>query len=299
MAARRLARPDSRVMALIGNGSQSEFQALGFAGLLGIRSLRLYDVDAAATRKLMRNLADADVELRACASVAEAVQGADIVTTLTADKTRATVLQASCCARHAHQRRGRRLPGQDRAGRGHPAARARVRRVRAADAHRRRAAARGARLRRHRALARAGRPGPGRRDAAEITLFDSVGFALEDYSAMRCLQALGRAHGLLESLALMPALRPQGPVQPGARGGRRYHLGMNAPTPSRSSARPPTSAPAAWAPAWGRTRCAWPSSARRCSARAAPCATWATWPARPTRAARATPPAACATWPRC
>jgi ornithine cyclodeaminase len=194
-------------MALIGNGSQSEFQALGFAGLLGIRSLRLYDVDAAATRKLMRNLADADVELRACASVAEAVQGADIVTTLTADKTRATVLQASCCARHAHQRRGRRLPGQDRAGRGHPAARARVRRVRAADAHRRRAAARGARLRRHRALARAGRPGPGRRDAAEITLFDSVGFALEDYSAMRCLQALGRAHGLLESLALMPALR--------------------------------------------------------------------------------------------
>jgi ornithine cyclodeaminase len=44
LAARHLARPDSRVMALIGNGSQSEFQAL-LHRLLGIRELRLYDVD--------------------------------------------------------------------------------------------------------------------------------------------------------------------------------------------------------------------------------------------------------------
>ncbi|NNC09928.1 ornithine cyclodeaminase, partial [Corallococcus exiguus] len=42
VAARRLARPDSRSMALIGNGSQAEFQALAFFGLLGVRELRLY-----------------------------------------------------------------------------------------------------------------------------------------------------------------------------------------------------------------------------------------------------------------
>ncbi|MCM2312127.1 MAG: ornithine cyclodeaminase, partial [Steroidobacteraceae bacterium] len=37
VAARCMARPDSRSMALIGNGAQGEFQALAFHGLLGIR----------------------------------------------------------------------------------------------------------------------------------------------------------------------------------------------------------------------------------------------------------------------
>ncbi|MBV9620326.1 MAG: ornithine cyclodeaminase, partial [Gammaproteobacteria bacterium] len=56
LAARHMARPKSRVMALIGNGAQSEFQALAFHELLGVRELRLYDVDSAATAKLERNL---------------------------------------------------------------------------------------------------------------------------------------------------------------------------------------------------------------------------------------------------
>lgn len=208
MAARRLARPDSRVMALIGNGSQSEFQALGFVGLLGIRSLRLYDVDAAATRKLMRNLADVDAELRACASVAEAVQGADIVTTLTADKTRATVLQGELLRPGMHIN----AVGGDRPGKTELDA-AILRRARVfvefepqtrIEGELQHAAPGFAVTELWRVLAG---QAPGRRDADEITLFDSVGFALEDYSAMRCLQALGRAHGLLETLALMPALR--------------------------------------------------------------------------------------------
>src|SRR5207244_13148513 len=42
LAAKWLARPDSRVMALIGNGAQSEFQAVAFHHMLGIREFRLY-----------------------------------------------------------------------------------------------------------------------------------------------------------------------------------------------------------------------------------------------------------------
>src|SRR5271168_4086710 len=57
LAAQRMARPGSRVMALIGNGAQSEFQAIAFHRLLGVRRLRLYDTDLDATAKLMRNLA--------------------------------------------------------------------------------------------------------------------------------------------------------------------------------------------------------------------------------------------------
>src|SRR6201994_5160801 len=56
LAARHLARRDSRVMALIGNGAQSEFQAIGFHRVIGIRELRLYDIDARATAKLEQNL---------------------------------------------------------------------------------------------------------------------------------------------------------------------------------------------------------------------------------------------------
>src|SRR6201996_2652753 len=56
LAARYLARKDSRVMALIGNGAQSEFQAIGFHRMLRIREVRLYDTDPRATEKLARNL---------------------------------------------------------------------------------------------------------------------------------------------------------------------------------------------------------------------------------------------------
>ncbi len=48
LAAQKLARPDSRVMALIGNGAQAEFQAIAFHRLCGIRELRVYDVDSAS-----------------------------------------------------------------------------------------------------------------------------------------------------------------------------------------------------------------------------------------------------------
>ena len=51
LAARALARPDSRRMALIGNGAQSEFQALAFRDLLGIHELRLFDIDRGRHRQ--------------------------------------------------------------------------------------------------------------------------------------------------------------------------------------------------------------------------------------------------------
>jgi ornithine cyclodeaminase len=95
LAARWLARPASRTMALIGNGAQSEFQAIAFHHMLGIRELRLFDTDPLATAKLERNLAaldPEDLDIVRCASTAEAVRGSDIVTTVTADKCNATIL---------------------------------------------------------------------------------------------------------------------------------------------------------------------------------------------------------------
>ena len=47
----------------------------------------------------------------------------------------------------------------------------------------------------------------GRRNAAEVTLFDSVGFALEDYSALRLVRDCAIELGLGHESGLVPNLR--------------------------------------------------------------------------------------------
>ncbi|MEY4763872.1 MAG: hypothetical protein RI907_545 [Pseudomonadota bacterium] len=204
MAARALARPDSQVMAVIGNGAQSAFQCLAFQHLLGVNSVRLYDIDLDATHQLMHRLGGSGLKVQACQSVDEALQGADIVTTLTADKTQATIV-------HDHQVRpgmhlnavGGDCPGKTEL-----------------DPH----------------ILRRGRvfvefepqsrvegeiqqmegdfpvtelwrvlcgQAPGRLSPHDITVFDSVGFALEDFSTLRYLHQAAQAAGLLQPLDLI------------------------------------------------------------------------------------------------
>src|ERR1700678_935171 len=92
LAGKYLAPRDSHTMAIIGNGAQCEFQALAFKALCGIDTVRLYDIDPAATKKAARNLAVAGLKVVSCASSEEAILGAGIVTTCTADKQHATIL---------------------------------------------------------------------------------------------------------------------------------------------------------------------------------------------------------------
>ena len=94
LAAKAMARADARSMAIIGNGCQSEFQVLAFHRMLGIKEIRAFDVDPVASAKLRRNLASVSgLRLTLAGSAEEAASGADIVTTVTADKTHATILR--------------------------------------------------------------------------------------------------------------------------------------------------------------------------------------------------------------
>ena len=205
LAARVLARPDSRRMALVGNGAQSEFQALAFRDLVGVRELRLFDTDRAASAKLVANLAGQGFEsVRVCEGIAEAVRGADIVTTVTADKTNATILVPQMIEPGMHVNAvGGDCPGKTELHPGvleaaavfveyepqtriegdlqqMPAEFPVTEFWRVLEGH-----------------------DPGRRSAQQVTVFDSVGFALEDYSALTFLQdaalelGLGRAIGLV------------------------------------------------------------------------------------------------------
>ncbi len=92
MAAKHLAPKGARTMAMIGNGAQSEFQCLAFKAVCGIDTIRLYDIDTSATTRCARNLAANGLTVLECRSGQEAIEGAQIITTCTADKQYATIL---------------------------------------------------------------------------------------------------------------------------------------------------------------------------------------------------------------
>jgi len=92
LVGRYLAPSGAKTMGLIGNGAQAEFQAIAFKELVGIRDLRLYDLDETATQKCLTNLEGRGLTLTACTSIEEAIEGAQIITTVTADKQNNTIL---------------------------------------------------------------------------------------------------------------------------------------------------------------------------------------------------------------
>jgi ornithine cyclodeaminase len=207
VAAKALARADSRSMALIGNGAQSEFQAIAFHTVLGVNEVRLFDIDARATAKLVRNLAIAAPGLRVVTapSTAAAVRGADIVTTVTADKAYATILTPEMIEPGMHLNAvGGDCPGKTELH---------------ADI------LRGARViveyepqsRIEGDIQQLPADFPvvelwhvlngsaaGRQTAGQVTVFDSVGFALEDYSALCYVADLARRRGVGTEVELIP-----------------------------------------------------------------------------------------------
>jgi ornithine cyclodeaminase len=207
VAARTLARPNSKSMALIGNGAQSEFQALAFHHLLGIEEIRLFDTDPAATQKLLNNLQHTTLRLTVCDSIAQAVRGADIVTTVTADKTNATILTPEMLEPGMHINGvGGDCPGKTEL---HPDV------LRACDVFvqyepQTRIEGDLQHLPVNFAVTELWQvlvgTAAGRTSPSQITLFDSVGFALEDFSALRFLRDVATEMGLGQRVALIPNL---------------------------------------------------------------------------------------------
>jgi ornithine cyclodeaminase len=213
LAARVLARPACRVMALIGNGAQSEFQAVAFHHMLGIRELRIYDTDLRATLKLERNLAMLGLQglqVVRCSSTAQAVQGADIVTTVTADKSKAIILTSDMIVPGMHLNAiGGDCPGKTEL---HVDIlfRADARVVVEFEAQ--------SRIEGEVQQVPSTFPltelsavlsgtAPGRTSERDVTIFDSVGFALEDFSTLRYLYRLQSAErGARQQIDLVPDL---------------------------------------------------------------------------------------------
>ncbi|MEP2533203.1 ornithine cyclodeaminase [Shimia sp.] len=189
VAAKHLAPKDAHTMAMIGNGAQSEFQTIAMKAILGLKVVRLYDKDPTASRKCAENLRDSGLEVVICATPEHAIQGAQILTTCTADKQNATILSDNMVGSGVHINAiGGDCPGKTELASGiltrsdifvefppqtriegeiqqlpadHPVTELWQVITGAA---------------------------PGRTDNRQITLFDSVGFAIEDFSALRYIR---------------------------------------------------------------------------------------------------------------
>ena len=211
VAARALAREGSRTMALIGNGAQAEFQALAFHHLLGIDTLHVYDTDLQATDKLMRNLqASPDAKgLRVIAydSTREAVRGVDIITTITADKTNAAIITPDMVEPGMHINAvGGDCPGKTEI---HPDV---LRMASVFVEYEPQTRIEGDLQQMPADFAVTGlwqvlaASLQGRTNNTQITMFDSVGFAMEDFSALRFIAAAAKVQGLGQEMDLIPQL---------------------------------------------------------------------------------------------
>ena len=204
LVARYLAPEASTTMAMIGNGAQAEFQSLAMKAICGIKTVRLYDIDPAATQKAAANLSDMGIEVVACSSAEDAMEGAQIITTCTADKQYATILTDNMIGEGVHINAiGGDCPGKTELAPGvlhrsdifveypeqtriegeiqqladdHPVTE--LWQVMTGQAE-------------------------GRTSAKQITLFDSVGFAIEDFSALRYVLGQIKGTGLFFELDLL------------------------------------------------------------------------------------------------
>jgi ornithine cyclodeaminase len=186
LVARVLAPKGATTMAMIGNGAQSEFQSIAMKAIVGIDTVRLYDVDAKATAKCAANLAGSGLTVVSCSSPEAAIEGAQILTTCTADKQYATILTDNMVGAGVHINAiGGDCPGKTELAPAilersdifvefPPQTRIEGEIQQLAPDH--------PVTEFWEVLSGAK---PGRTSQAQITLFDSVGFATEDFSALR------------------------------------------------------------------------------------------------------------------
>jgi ornithine cyclodeaminase len=204
MAAKWLAPAGATTMALIGNGAQAEFQALAFKAICGVTEVRLYDIDPDATTKCAANLAGRGLRVVSCQTAEEAILGAEVITTVTADKQYATILTDNMVGAGVHINAvGGDCPGKTELHRDillratlfveyPPQTRIEGELQQLAPDH--------PVTELWQVITRAV---PGRISAKEITLFDSVGFAIEDFAALRYIRGKLAETGLYDNLDMI------------------------------------------------------------------------------------------------
>lgn len=201
LGARYLVRKDSYRLGIIGTGAQSEFQVMALVAELGIEQVKYFDIDASAMKKFAANLGDQSLELVAVERLEEVLDDIDILVTATADRQKARLFSSGFIqpGLHIHALGGdcpgktelpaelllratlvvEYLPQTEREGE--------IQNLQSSDTA----------IELWRLVKGLH---PGRLSESEITIFDAVGFALEDFTALNLVYELAEAEGVGEQL---------------------------------------------------------------------------------------------------
>jgi ornithine cyclodeaminase len=200
-----LARKDARVLGMIGSGAQAEFQAHAMKTACGIDTIQYYDVDDKAMKKFARNLATSGLKLIPCNSARDAVRGADVITTCTADKKQAHVISNDWLEPGQHiNGMGGDCPGKTEFDpkileRGNIFVEYLEQTREEGEIQHLDDVSHCIEM--HRVL---NGEVPARQSADEITIYDSVGFSLEDYSVLRYVYKLATQYDGGTTLPMIP-----------------------------------------------------------------------------------------------
>ena len=209
MATDYLARKNSKTLAIIGTGAQSEFQTLAHKLIRPIENIKYFDIDKNAMKKYANNLKNSDLNLVACNSAKEACEDADIIVVCTACKLHATVIKNEWIKEGVHiSGLGGDCPGKTELdkdilfkgkvvveykeqsmieGEIQNLTNEEVEKVLHAEVWEIISGLK-----------------EGRQTDKEITIYDSVGFAIEDFSALRLILDLADKYKIGQKLQMIP-----------------------------------------------------------------------------------------------
>jgi len=206
VATKYLARGDSRTLGIIGTGAQSEFLCLAISRVVPIERIVYYDIDPAAMAKFERNMRCFGFELVPAGSGREVAEGADVLVTATAARGRQVVVEDSWLRPGTHIN----AVGGDAPGKTELDPRI-LRRAKVVVELAEQALVEGE-------VQNVGREAiyaelwevvsglkPGRVSGDEITVFDSVGIAVEDLVALTYLYELAVERGCGRGLRILPS----------------------------------------------------------------------------------------------
>lgn len=206
-----MARNNSHILAIIGTGAQSEFLVTAIQLVRDIKEIRYFDIDPLAMNKFEENLKGSTVKLVRCLGAEEAVKGADIITTCTACRENVTVLKNDWIQPGVHingiggdtvdkteleftilKRSRIAVEYFDQC-----VTEGEIQRFSQEEARERVSAELNELIKGVRT---------GRDSESEITLYDSVGIALEDYSALKLTYQLAHQYQLGQKFNLTPTI---------------------------------------------------------------------------------------------
>lgn len=208
LASKYLAQKSAKTFAMIGCGAQSEFQVLAHRQVFLLAKINYFDVDENAMKKFAHNLARQKFTLNACDSIERAIEGAEIITTATASKKHGKILHRKNIQPGVHVNGiGGDCPGKTELDEKiledakivveyfpQTKMEGEIQNFSRQEIY--------AELWELAAGKKAGRE-----NNTEITLFDSVGFALEDYSVLRLVHALAEDFHIGHMMDMVPDLK--------------------------------------------------------------------------------------------